>query len=61
MDLLNCGKEKLKFCRENMKLVEDNGRCAKNDSDPRYYEHLVFTDNNSIVEVEALALIHFLL
>jgi len=45
------GEEKLKFCRENMKLLEDNGKCARNDSDPRYYQNLIFADENNVVEV----------
>ncbi len=45
------GEEKLKFCRENMKLLEDNGKCARNDSDLRYYEDLIFIDENNVVEV----------
>ena len=45
------GRDKLTYCRENMKLIEDNGKCARNDSDLRYYENSIFIDENKVVEV----------
>lgn len=45
------GRDKLQNCRENMKLIENNGECARNDSDPRYYESLLFMDENKVIEV----------
>ena len=45
------GKDKLLYCRNNMELIEDKGRCARNDSDPRYYEELIFKENNTLIQV----------
>lgn len=45
------GRDKLAYCRENMNLIEDNGKCARNDSDLRYYENSIFVDENKVIEV----------
>jgi hypothetical protein len=46
------GKDKLAYLKKNMQLVADNSQSAKNDSDPRYYENLVFMDDRCVIEVQ---------
>ena len=45
------GKTLLDKCRLEMEKVQDDGRCAKNDSDPRYYAREVFKDTNGVIRI----------
>lgn len=45
------GSNKLNYCRENMNLVEDNSKYAKNDYDFRYEQHLIFVNEDIVIEV----------
>ena len=46
------GRDKLTHCRKDMKLNEDNGKCARNDSDLRYYENSIYTNENKVIELK---------
>lgn len=45
------GSDMLKDCRENMELMSDDSKCARNDSDLRYYEKSTYMDNNNVIQV----------
>jgi hypothetical protein len=45
------GKSLLDECREKMTKVQDDGKCARNDSDPRYYVDEIFKDDNKVIRI----------
>ena len=45
------GADKLKQCEKEMDLIEDSSKCARNDSDPRYFKKLLFKKDNTLVYV----------
>jgi len=45
------GKALLTKCRAEMTKVQDDGKCARNDSDPRYYASEVFKDNDTVIRI----------
>jgi len=45
----SAGSDKLKFYKDNYELIEDTGKCARNDSDLRYYNDIIFRNDNELV------------
>ena len=45
------GKTLLDKCRAEMIKVEDGGKCARNDSDPRYYAKETLKDDNMVIRI----------
>ena len=45
------GKELLDKCRGEMTKVQDDGKCARNDSDPRYYAKEVFKNDDTVIRI----------
>lgn len=45
------GKELLDKCRNEMVQVQDDGKCARNDSDPRYYAKETYKEDNMVIRI----------